>query len=98
MSTCPRRIVGEGEDKGAPSKKFLDRHFFQRVENELKKIMGPVASFIIDDHLVEFGETKDSFPQDQALSLVEALSEDIANDGKRKEFKKAMMEFLSLKK
>jgi len=91
-------LLEKGEDKGAPSKKFLDRHFFQRVENELKKIMGPVASFIIDDHLVEFGETRDSFPQDQALSLVEALSEDIANDGKRKEFKKAMMEFLSLKK
>jgi hypothetical protein len=53
---------------------------------------------MIDDHLVEFGETKDSFPQDQALSLVEALSKDIPNDQKKKEFKKVMMEFLSLEK
>ncbi len=91
-------LLEKGEDKGAPSKKFLDRHFFQRVENELKKIIGPVAPFIIDDHLVDFGETRDSFPQDQALSLVEALSEDIPNDQKRKEFKRAMMESLSLEK
>ena len=88
----------KGEDKGAPSKKVLDKHFFQRIENELKKVIGPVAPFMIDDHLVDFGETKDSFPQDQALSLVEALSEDIPNDQKKREFKKAMMEFFSLEK
>ncbi len=87
--------VGE---RGAQSKKNIGKDFFQMAETELKKILGPVASFIIDDHLAEFGETKDSFPQEQALSLVEAFDEDIPNDGKRKEFRKTMMEFLSLKK
>ena len=72
--------------------------FFQVVENELKRTIGPVASFIIDDQLVEFGETQDSFPEDQALSFVEALGEDIQNEIKKKEFKRVMMEFLSLKK
>ncbi len=86
------------EGKGSQSKKNVSKDFFQMAETEFKKIMGPVASFILDDHIVEFGETKDSFPQDQALPLVEALSEDIPNGGKKKEFKKAMIEFLSLKK
>jgi hypothetical protein len=65
------------------------------VENELKKVMGPVAPFIIDDQLIEFGETKDAFPEDQALSFVEVLGEAIPNEAKRKEFKRTMMEFLS---
>jgi hypothetical protein len=91
-------LLEKGEDKGAPSKKFLERNFFQWVENELKKIIGPVAPFIIDDHLVEFGATRESFPQEQTLSLVEALSGDIPNDRKKKEFKRTVMEFFSHEK
>jgi hypothetical protein len=60
--------------------------------------MGPVASFIIEDKLAEFGERKDSFPQDQAALFVELLGEEIASDPKRKEFVKAMSEFLAKEK
>ena len=91
-------LLEKGGEKGAQSKKFLEGDFFQRVENELRKILGPVAPFIIEDQLIAFGEAKDSFPQDQALSFVEALVEDIPNEPKRKDFKRAMMEFLSLEK
>jgi hypothetical protein len=91
-------LLEKGEAKGTPNKKYMDKNFFQTVENELKGIMGPMASFIIDDRLVEFGEAKDSFPEDQALSFVQALGEDIPNEMKKKEFKRAMMGFLSLKK
>ena len=79
-------------------KKWAWANFFQMVENELKKGMGPVASFIIDDKLFEFRETKDSLPQDQALSFVEALSEEIPNGQKKKEFLRVMKEFLSSRK
>ncbi len=89
-------LLERGGKKGAPEKKFFEEDFFQMVENELRKILGPVAPFIIDDQLIEFGKTKNYFPQDQALSFVEALSEDIPHDQKRKEFKKAVIEILSL--
>jgi hypothetical protein len=89
-------LLERGGKKGAPSKKFLEGDFFQMVENELRKILGPVAPFIIDDQLIEFGKAKNYFPQDQALPFVEALGGDIPNDQKRKEFKKTMIEFLSL--
>jgi hypothetical protein len=88
-------LLEKGEGKNPPSKKYIDKNFFQMVENELRKIMGPVAPFIIDDQLTELKETKNSFPEDQALSFIKALGEDIPNEAKKKEFKRAMMEFLS---
>jgi hypothetical protein len=68
------------------------------IENELKKVMGAVSPFVIDDKLVELGEKKDSFPQDRFLFFIEALGDEIPNDPKRREFKKSVMESLSLEK
>ena len=86
-----------GEHKPV-KKKLVRESFFSGVENELRKVMGPVSPFVIDDKLVEFGEKKDSFPQEKLLSFVEALGEEIPQDDKRKGFKKAVMEFFSLEK
>jgi Domain of unknown function (DUF4388) len=74
------------------NKKVVGENFFVIVENELKKAIGPVAPIIIEDKLSELGETKDSLPQDQALSFIESLEEEIPGDPKRKEFIKAMMD------
>lgn len=76
-------------------KRWVGESFFITVENELKRVMGPVAPFIIDDTLTEFGETKESLPQDQALSFIEALGEEIPNAQKAKEFVRAMKEVIS---
>jgi hypothetical protein len=48
--------------------------------------------------LSEFKETRDSLPQDQALSFIEAVGEAIPNAQKAKEFLRVMREFLSLGK
>lgn len=77
-------------------KRFVNGNFFPSLENELKKIMGPIASFIIEDKLTEFGEARDSFPQDQAQAFVESLSEEITNNLKKKDFIKKIMDSLSL--
>lgn len=86
-----------GEQKPI-KKKLVRENFFSVVENELRKVMGAVSPFVVDDKLVEFGEKKDSFPQDKLLSFVEALGEEIPRDDKRKEFKRAVMEFFSMEK
>ncbi len=86
-----------GEHKPV-KKKLVRESFFSVVENELRKVMGAVSPFVIDDKLVEFGERRDSFPQEKILSFVEALGEEIPRDDKRREFKKAVMEFFSLEK
>jgi DNA-binding MarR family transcriptional regulator len=90
-------LLEKGEEPKPPKKKYVSvkRDFFPMIENELKKVMGPVAPFVIEDKLVEFGEVKDSFPQDQAEPFVEAISEEISHDLKRKEFIRVMKEFLS---
>lgn len=79
-------------------KKLAGEDFFLTVEGELKKAVGPVAPIIIEDKLSEFGETKDSFPQDQALPFIEALGAEIPRDLRKKEFIKAMTEVLTFGK
>jgi len=71
-----------------PFVKVGGENFFLTVENELKKVIGPVAPIIIEDKLNEFGEAKDSLPQDKALSFIESLGEEISHELKRKEFVK----------
>jgi hypothetical protein len=88
-------LLVKAEGQKPIEKRLVGENFFLKVENELKKAVGPVASVIIDDKLNEFGNTAASFPQDQALPFVEALGEEIPRDMQKKEFIKAMMEFLS---
>jgi len=88
-------LLVKAEGQRPLEKKLAGEPFFLKVENELKKAVGPVASVIIDDKLNEFGSTAASFPQDQTLPFIEALGEEIPRDMQKKEFIRAMMEFLS---
>jgi hypothetical protein len=88
-------LLEKAESKRPLEKKLVGENFFLKVENELKKALGPVASIIIDDKLNEFGNTRVSFPQDQALPFIEALGEEVPRDMQKKEFMRVMMEFLS---
>jgi hypothetical protein len=89
-------LLEKGEIQKGGKKRPVGDNFFVTVENELKRIMGPVAPFIIEDKLIDFGETKDSLPQDQALTFVESLGEEIPNAQKAKEFLRVIKELLSL--
>jgi len=88
-------LLVRAEGQKPVEKRLVGENFFLKVENELKKAVGPVASVIIDDKLNEFGSAAASFGQDQALPFIEALGEEIPRDLQKKEFIKAMMEFLS---
>jgi hypothetical protein len=88
-------LLVKAEGQKPPEKRLVGENFFIKLENELKRAVGPVASVIIDDKLDEFGNAAGSFPQDKALPLVEALGEEIPRDVQKKEFVRAMMEFLS---
>jgi hypothetical protein len=91
-------LLEKGEIHKPVKKRPVGDNFFQTVENELKRAMGPVAPFILEDKLIDFGETKDSLSQEQALSFVESLGEEIPNMQKGKEFVKVVKELLSLGK
>ncbi len=91
-------LMEQAGEQISVKKKLMRESFFSVIEDELKKVMGAVSPFVIEDKLVEFGEKKDSFPQDKLLSFIEALGEEIPHDDKRKEFKKNVMEFFVLEK
>jgi hypothetical protein len=91
-------LLEKGEIHKPVKKRPVGDHFFQTVENELKRVMGPVAPFILEDKLIDFGETKESLSQEQALSFVESLGEEIPNMQKAKEFVKVVKELLPLGK
>jgi len=88
-------LLEKAEEQKSARRKKVGDNFFQTLEYELKRVMGPVAPFIIEDKLTEFGETKDFFPQDQAVLFVELLSEEITIDLKKREFVKAISEIFS---
>ncbi len=83
------------EDSKPVQKRAVGEHFFLLLEMELKKAIGPVAPFVIEDKLEEFGQTRGSFPNEQAISLIESLSAEIPNPFKRNEFIQVMTKALS---
>jgi len=91
-------LLEKGEDQKPVKKKPVSENFFPIVETELKKVIGPLAPLIMNDKLSDLNETKDSLGQDQGLSFVEKLSEEISNDSKKKEFLRIMTDFLSPEK
>jgi hypothetical protein len=87
-------LLEKGETPRPVGKKLVSEDFFPTIENELKKVMGPVAPFIIEDKLEEFGFGKGSLPRDRAGFFIDAISEEIPHEAKRREFLKVMEEFL----
>jgi hypothetical protein len=87
-------LLEKGEEPRPPQKKLVNEAFFSAVEMELKRAMGPVAPFIIEDKVAEFGLTKEHFPRDKAGLFIEALCEEIPHEMRRKEFMGAMEDFL----
>jgi hypothetical protein len=90
------KLIERVSEQKPVKKKLIREDFFSVLEDELREIMGPVSSFVIDDKLAEFVGEKDSFSQDKLLSFIEAVGEEIPHDEKRKEFKKTMMELFRL--
>ncbi|NIO04397.1 MAG: DUF4388 domain-containing protein [Proteobacteria bacterium] len=77
-----------------PPKKIVGKVFFERVQVELTQIMGPIAPVIIDDTVAEMDEKISAFPKDRAAELVERVSSEISDEGKRLDFQKLMLEVL----
>lgn len=89
--------VGEVVEEQRPvQKKLVNGNFFPMVENELKKLMGPIAPIIIEDAIADLGESKDSFPQDLIEKLLESITGEIADNARKVEFRKTIQAALTL--
>ena len=75
-----------------PPELTVDGTFFAQIEHELTKVMGPVATLIIDDEVATLGVAKDAFPRDRVAELVEKVSSEITDEDKRASFQQIMLE------
>jgi hypothetical protein len=73
---------------------YVNGTFFSMIETELAKVMGPIAPIILEDKIAEFGEPRESFPEDQVEPFVKALGEEIADSSERASFARATEELL----
>ena len=78
-----------------PPRKHAEGDLVSVIEHELKRVMGPVATVIVDDKLAELGESRDCFPENRIDSFVQALGDEITDLSKRARFSRAMAEYLT---
>lgn len=66
----------------------------KNLTENFNEVIGPIGPVIIEDEIKLMGETRDAFPQSKAAELVERISLEISNDGKRADFQKKMVSLL----
>ena len=84
----------ERDDSGGPVPGALDSGFFDRLEFNLTKYIGPIASMIIDDVLAEMKKPKKHFTAPDAEELIRKLGEEFENKEKYGKFKETMLGIL----
>jgi len=68
--------------------------FFQRMQDELTKIIGPVAPFVLEEALWDVNAVKENFRTDRVPELVEILSDEISDNQKKIRFQQVMLELI----
>jgi hypothetical protein len=97
LERASEKWTEKGTEKKPKATKTVNGNFFPIIENELRKIMGPMAPIIIDDKIEEFGESREAFPEDQLPPFVQAITDEITDKSKRALFNKSMTEFITRK-
>lgn len=78
------------EKQAKKSSKFVKKVFFDMMEEEFTKKIGPMAKFIIDDYIDEMGENRDKFPPSKVNELITKISTEIDKRTERGKFKQKM--------
>jgi DNA repair exonuclease SbcCD ATPase subunit len=73
------------------AREIVSPDLFQRMTGELTKVMGPMASMIVRDHVVALGESMEKFPKTRFTELVKGLSEEIGDEKLRVGFRERVV-------
>jgi len=73
------------------AREIVPPDLFQRMTGELTKLMGPMASMILRDHVVALGESMEKFPKTKLTELVKGLSEEIGDEKLRVGFRERVV-------
>jgi predicted regulator of Ras-like GTPase activity (Roadblock/LC7/MglB family) len=78
----------------SPAGPTVNGTFFSQVERELTRLIGPIATFVLEEQVAALGHTREAFPRDKAQQLVERLAAEIEDEDKRPRFQQAALEGL----
>lgn len=70
---------------------FVSEDFFQKIEDSLVTIIGPVANYLIADVMWELNENREKFDKDKVPMLIEAISQEIKDEHKSVQFQQQML-------
>lgn len=70
---------------------YVSSQFFEKLENSLVSIIGPVANYLIEDVMWELSEEKEKFVKDKVPMLIEAISQEINDEHKSVQFQQTML-------
>jgi hypothetical protein len=68
----------------------LNEEFFDFIQHHLALALGPIAEFLIEDELLDFGDHPEKIPFYRAAELVNLLAHHIPRQEKKVAFQKAM--------
>ena len=74
-------------DKSIP---ILKKEFFNFLTDQLSFALGPIAEFLIEEEIREFGDDQANVPRRRAAELVKLLARQIPREEKRIAFRQAM--------
>ena len=76
------------------SSDFLDHEFFDFLQIQLSLALGPIAAYIIEEEIQEFGGDLSKVPRHRAAELVDRLSRQIQRQDKKIAFQQAMIKII----
>lgn len=77
--------------------RVIDGDFFDFLNAQLSRAVGPIAEILIEDEIAEFSPNPNAVPCSRSAELVEVLARQIPREEKKVEFQKAMIEIIRSK-
>ncbi|NOX88934.1 MAG: hypothetical protein GXO77_07900 [Calditrichaeota bacterium] len=73
---------------------IVKESLFRKLEKILTKYIGPVATYVINDALMELNAERSNYRKNRVPELIELLSDEISDEKKKIQFQKEMLELL----
>ncbi|MFO7752983.1 MAG: hypothetical protein R6V41_07680 [Desulfobacteraceae bacterium] len=89
-----KKLIRISQADSNESSARIPTFFWEKLERELSKSIGPIASLVIDDKLEEFERSKETFPHKLLYSLVEKAAMEITAQAEKNQFQRTMLEFI----
>ncbi len=71
---------------------YTNTDFFKDLYSELSLAVGPIAQILIEDAVMDLGESMENFSMKQAPELVDMLARQIKREEKRMHFRQIMVQ------